>query len=217
MYKKNTVQAFCCFFYDKVIFCRRYNKGEGFIFLLLFLSREKISDMKKIINNILHRFKEDSLARRTEGVDRKLEYKTLPEIKTGLVFWMAGQEEKKWMRLLEERMKGVKFDKLCFVPDDTEVLETDDMVTLRNQELGFGGKIQNERLHDLLSRKYDLLIDFTPVANAMINYVLSNSRAHCITGMKKEGAVADITLDGSASPVEFINNLTKVLSEIKSC
>ena len=48
MYKNNTVQAFCCFFYDKVIFCRRYNKAGGIIILLLFLS-ENIRSMKKIL------------------------------------------------------------------------------------------------------------------------------------------------------------------------
>ena len=56
MYKNNTVQAFCCFFYDKVIFCRRYNKAGGIIILLLFLS-ENIRSMKKILNNLLHRLK----------------------------------------------------------------------------------------------------------------------------------------------------------------
>lgn len=40
MYKNNTMQAFCCFFYDNVIFCRRYNKAGGFIFLLLFLPKK---------------------------------------------------------------------------------------------------------------------------------------------------------------------------------
>ena len=63
MYKNNTVQAFCCFFYDKVIFCRRYNKAGGIIILLLFLS-ENIRSMKKILNNLLHRLKEDSLNKR---------------------------------------------------------------------------------------------------------------------------------------------------------
>lgn len=43
MYKKNIVQAFCCFFSIEVIFCRRYNKVKGFIFLLLFLWIESLS------------------------------------------------------------------------------------------------------------------------------------------------------------------------------
>ena len=66
MYKNNTVQAFCCFFYDKVIFCRRYNKAGGIIILLLFLS-ENIRSMKKILNNLLLRLKEDSIPIRTNG------------------------------------------------------------------------------------------------------------------------------------------------------
>ncbi len=45
--------------------------------------------MKKIINNILYRFKEDSLAKRTELVGRTISYKELKEIKTCLVFYTA--------------------------------------------------------------------------------------------------------------------------------
>ena len=74
MYKNNTVQAFCCFFYDKVIFCRRYNKAGGIIILLLFLS-ENIRSMKKILNNLLHRLKEDSLNKRVGNSTREVEYK----------------------------------------------------------------------------------------------------------------------------------------------
>ena len=73
MYKNNTVQAFCCFFYDKVIFCRRYNKAGGIIILLLFLS-ENIRSMKKILNNLLHRLKEDSLNKLVGNSSRELEY-----------------------------------------------------------------------------------------------------------------------------------------------
>ena len=73
MYKNNTVQAFCCFFYDKVIFCRRYNKAGGIIILLLFLS-ENIRSMKKILNNLLHRLKEDSLNKRVGNSTREVEY-----------------------------------------------------------------------------------------------------------------------------------------------
>ena len=83
MYKNNTVQAFCCFFYDKVIFCRRYNKAGGIIILLLFLS-ENIRSMKKILNNLLHRLKEDSLNKRVGNSTREVEYKEKREIKTCL-------------------------------------------------------------------------------------------------------------------------------------
>mgnify|MGYP000083274261 FL=1 len=107
MYKNNTVQAFCCFFYDKVIFCRRYNKAGGIIILLLFLS-ENIRSMKKILNNLLHRLKEDSLNKRVGNSTREVEYKEKREIKTCLVFWSADTDQNKWFRKLESDFAGVK-------------------------------------------------------------------------------------------------------------
>ena len=110
MYKNNTVQAFCCFFYDKVIFCRRYNKAGGIIILLLFLS-ENIRSMKKILNNLLHRLKEDSLNKRVGNSTREVEYKEKREIKTCLVFWSADTDQNKWFRKLESDFAGEKMDK----------------------------------------------------------------------------------------------------------
>lgn len=171
--------------------------------------------MKKIINSILHRFKEDSLTKRTELVDRTVEYKELKDIKTGLVFWAEEPESSLLLKKLVQKMPGVKFDKLCFVPAGVELLETDDMVVLRNEDLAFGGKILNDRLHTVLARKYDLLMDFTSVSSAMIQYVLTTSQAACIVGMKKEGGSADIVVDGVRGPMEFIDRLTEILAQIK--
>lgn len=170
--------------------------------------------MKKIINNILHRFKEDSLAKRKELKDRKVEYKGLKDIHTCLVFWIAGEEDKGALKNLYEQMKHVEFDKLCFVKEGAEFLEADNVVTLRNEDLGFGGKIQNERLYSLLSREYDLLIDLTGTSNVMINYVLTNSQAACIAAMKKEGGTADFIVDGVAGQKEFIDRLIELLAQI---
>ena len=137
------------FFYDKVIFCRRYNKAGGIIILLLFLS-ENIRSMKKILNNLLHRLKEDSLNKRVGNSTREVEYKEKREIKTCLVFWSADTDQNKWFRKLESDFAGVKMDKLCFIPDGIEMLETDDLVAVRNADLGFGGKIRNGRLIAML-------------------------------------------------------------------
>ena len=171
MYKNNTVQAFCCFFYDKVIFCRRYNKAGGIIILLLFLS-ENIRSMKKILNNLLHRLKEDSLNKRVGNSTREVEYKEKREIKTCLVFWSADTDQNKWFRKLESDFAGVKMDKLCFIPDGIEMLETDDLVAVRNADLGFGGKIRNGRLIAMLGCKYDLFIDLNKETTALIKFVI---------------------------------------------
>ena len=194
MYKNNTVQAFCCFFYDKVIFCRRYNKAGGIIILLLFLS-ENIRSMKKILNNLLHRL-------------------SLHDALPILVFWSADTDQNKWFRKLESDFAGVKMDKLCFIPDGIEMLETDDLVAVRNADLGFGGKIRNGRLIAMLGCKYDLFIDLNKETTALIKFVLQHTQASCIVGMKKEGGVADIVIDEVTEPFGLVNKLNVILSGI---
>ena len=193
MYKNNTVQAFCCFFYDKVIFCR---------------------SMKKILNNLLHRLKEDSLNKRVGNSTREVEYKEKREIKTCLVFWSADTDQNKWFRKLESDFAGVKMDKLCFIPDGIEMLETDDWVAVRNADLGFGGKIRNGRLIAMLGCKYDLFIDLNKETTALIKFVLQHTQASCIVGMKKEGGVADIVIDEVTEPFGLVNKLNVILSGI---
>lgn len=67
------------------------------------------------------------------------------------------------------------------------MLETDDLVAVRNADLGFGGKIRNGRLIAMLGCKYDLFIDLNKENNALIKFVLQHTQASCIVGMKKEG------------------------------
>lgn len=172
--------------------------------------------MKKILNNILHRFKEDSLAKRKGTTTRPLEYKELKDLKKVLVLWTASPECIGWQKKLTESLKHVEIDKVCYIPQGTNMLETDDLVALRNEDIGFGGKIQNERVVDLMNREYDLAIDLTEVSNTLINYVLMNSKAACIVGMKKEGGVADIVIDGPAQPIDLISKLIEVLSGINA-
>lgn len=170
--------------------------------------------MKKIISNILHRFKEDSLAKRTESGDREVVYKSLADIRSCLLVYVAGEEPSAAMELLKEKMPGVRFGRLCFVPSGVEISETAGTVTFRNEELGFGGKIQNELLHKELSVEYDLLVDLTTVGNVMIQYVLTHSKAHCIVGMKREAAIGDIIVNGVENFEEFADKMTALLVEI---
>ncbi len=92
--------------------------------------------------------------------------------------------------------------------------ESDNLVVFRYEELGFGGKIQNERLYKELSKEYDLLVDFTAVSNVMTQFVLNNSKAHCIVGMKREGAVGEIIIDGVNNQQELAIKLTALLAAI---
>ncbi|MDE6451252.1 MAG: hypothetical protein K2L23_03005 [Odoribacter sp.] len=172
--------------------------------------------MKKIINNILSRLKEDSLAKRIELAERIVSYKELDKLRTCLLFYTAGEEPKGAIEVLKKKMPGVKFGKLCFVPSGTEITETEHVVFFRYEELGFGGKIQNESLYEELSKEYDLLVDFTATSNVMTQFVLSNSKAHCIVGMKREGAVGEILIDGAKDQRGFAVELVNLLAGINS-
>ncbi len=171
--------------------------------------------MKKIINRILHRFKEDSLAKRMKTVTRTVEYKGLDEIKSCLVLWTAHLQEEEWLRVLTEKFRGIKIDKLCFLPDSSENTVTEGRVVFRKEDLGFGGKIQNAGLQKMLNNKYDLLVDLTLEPYILTRYVTTNAQALCVVGMKKEGGYGDILVDGVKQPLEFIEKLTALLADIK--
>ena len=172
--------------------------------------------MKKIMDNILYRIKENALSKKAGKGNRVLEYRNLKAIKTGLIFWTATPGQTEWLEAFSKGWEGVKFDKLCFVPAGVEIPETEDKVTLRNEDLGFWGKIRNDRLSALLNKEYDLLIDLNVSSAALINYVLTHTRAHCIAGWKKEGGIADIVVDGGNEPITFMNELSVLLADIKN-
>lgn len=130
------------------------------------------------------------------------------------MFWSADTDQNKWFRKLESDFAGVKMDKLCFIPDGIEMLETDDLVAVRNADLGFGGKIRNGRLIAMLGCKYDLFIDLNKETTALIKFVLQHTQASCIVGMKKEGGVADIVIDEVTEPFGLVNKLNVILSGI---
>ena len=130
------------------------------------------------------------------------------------MFWSADTDQNKWFRKLESDFAGVKMDKLCFIPDGIEMLETDDWVAGRNADLGFGGKIRNGRLIAMLGCKYDLFIDLNKETTALIKFVLQHTQASCIVGMKKEGGVADIVIDEVTEPFGLVNKLNVILSGI---
>lgn len=169
----------------------------------------------KIINNILHRIKEDSLAKRSDGAVRVAEYKELWEIRSCLVFWVADAEQEVWLKKVAKKLDGVKIDKLCYIPKDYTGACAAGAVCVRNEELGFGGKILNDCLPEVLGRTYDLLIDLSVAGNGLVNYCLNHSAARCKTGMSKEGFEADIIIDEVSDPAVFIDTLFEVIANIK--
>lgn len=171
--------------------------------------------MKKIINNILHRIKEDSLSKRKESVERQATYKDIKSIKSALVIWSACSEQANWLKKLAANFKDVEFDKLCYVQEKDGVSAPVDALALRNEDLGFGGKILNESLPAILAKRYDLLVDLSTESNVILNYVSLNSRALCKVGMGHEGGECDLVIKGVAEPLVFIDKLKEVLSEIK--
>ena len=173
-----------------------------------------MKNMKKIISNILFRLKEGSLAKKKNSVSRTVVYKTFEDIKTGLVFWSADFEPQGVLKKISGAV-GIKFDKLCVVSKEQEIPQNIDAVILKNEELGFGGKIKNDQLHAIMAKRYDLLIDLTTDSSVMIQYVLTNSNACCIASMKKVDSVADIVIGDAKDAEELIDKLMELLSKMK--
>lgn len=171
--------------------------------------------MKQIIRQIFHRMKEDSLARKITEVPRKKKYSSLSSIKRAVVLWTAGEKEKGWLKKIREGFPGVKWDKICFVPDGYQGSLSADTVYIQTGDLGFGGKITNERLLQVLENPYDLFIDLTEESNVLTDYVLKSSRAACKAGMPKENFEADIVMEGGNDPMVFLEELIKLLSNLK--
>lgn len=171
--------------------------------------------MKKIINSLLHRMKEDSLAKKMTEAERTKEYKGLESMKHGLVFWVADEQETTWLNHLADKFPGLKTDKLCLIPDTGQKSAQEGVIFVRKEDLMFGGKIQNEGLKRVLSENYDILIDLSLVSDVMTDYILKNSQAVCKVGVPKENYEADIMLEGVADTADFIEKLYEVLSKLK--
>lgn len=171
--------------------------------------------MKKIIHHILHRIKEGALPKNAENNKRKVVYKTLPEIRHCLVVWTAQEAQSEWIKKISEEFKGVKIDKLCFVPAEAPVPNLGNLAVMRKEDLGFGGKLQNEEVIRQLEREYDLLIDLSTDTEPLVNYVLTASMAVCKASMKKEGFEADVVIDCCPEPLTFIHQLKELLSQLK--
>ncbi len=170
--------------------------------------------MKKILHNVFHYLKKDSLNRRLGEVDRQVAYKGYEEIRNALVFWNVHADQEKWLQQIVNDFPGVKIDKLCFVPEGSKVAVSDEWVILKNSDLGFGGKIQNTRLQSLMQQRYDIFIDLTENVSALAKYVQMHIPAAFVVGMKKEGGVADIVVEDVNGPIQFVDELKKILSGI---
>ncbi len=170
----------------------------------------------KMIDNMLTRMKEKALAKTITDRRREVEYKNLSDVKSCLVCWTANANQLVWLKTLKSKMKDVEIERLCYISQGYEMIESDDMVCVRNENLGFGGKIQNDRLQAILAKKYDMLIDLSVKSNVMINYMVTTSQAKCKIGMKREGIDTDIVIDGGLEPLLFIENMFEILSRLKA-
>lgn len=160
--------------------------------------------------------KQDSLAKKTAERKRTKQYPDLQAIKNCLVVWCANDNQEEYLKLLRKKLpQQVKLDKICFLPEGAPASSFRDVVYVKEEELGFGGKILNEQLPELLDREYNLLVDLSEESNVMIDYILRNSLAQCKAGMEKENFDADLMVDNVSGILEFIDKLFEVLAKLK--
>ncbi len=171
--------------------------------------------MKKFIDGMIHSLKEKALSKCNEVVDRQVQYVELKQVKSCLAFSTADEEGKKAVAYLAKRLGNVKVDKLYVVEEETDMIETDDLVLLRKEDLSFGGKIRNEYLEAMCRRKYDLAVDLTMLTTPVAKYVFSHTKASLIAGMKKEGNGVDLVVEPVEHVTDFVNKLVRILGDIK--
>lgn len=171
--------------------------------------------MKQIIHKIFHRMKEDSLVKKAAEVKRGKEYPVLESVKSCVVVWCAHEKEKVYLKEIARRLPGVKVEKICFLPEGMEALQPGQVTYVKDEELGFGGKIMNAPLEEMLAKKYDLLIDLSEGENVMVEYILKHSQAKCKAGRVKENFEADIMVDGVEDMSGFIEQLFVIMSKLK--
>lgn len=170
--------------------------------------------MRKVINAIFRRLNEKFLAQKTERLATNVVYKGKEEIATCLLFYVAGAEPFEAKKVLKNSLPHVQLKQLCFVPLDRRVIEEADVVYYYHKELTWKGHIPNEQLGEMLSRKFDLLVDLTDRSNVLTQYVLKNSQACCIVGRKSKESFADIMIDGVKDDSDFVMKLVTLLAEI---
>ena len=181
----------------------------------IFACAKKLTVMKKILQNIVHRMASDSLKKKAAGVDRVKVYRKLEKMQTGLVFWVGDPEEQRWLKEIGSRLAGVTMDKLCFVDSGYKDFRMDNITYVTGEDLSFGGKIVNDELLRIMETPYDILLDLTTRSNPLVDYILKGSRAQCKVGICKENFEADVMIDGVRNPQDLIEKVAVVFSELK--
>lgn len=171
--------------------------------------------MKNLIDGMIHSLKEKALSKCHDVVDRNVQYVELKHVKSCLAFSTADEEGKKAVAYLAKKLGNVKVDKLYVVEEGTDMIETDNLVLLRKENLSFGGKIRNEFWEAMCGRKYDLAVDLTMLSTPVVKYVFSHMKASMIASMKKEGSGADLVVAPVENVTDFVSKLVDVLENIK--
>lgn len=184
--------------------------------MIIFVNRlEMYGSMKQIFKGIFHRMKVSALLKKMEETKRDKEFHNADTMKTALIFWVANAQDTEWIKTLTKELRGVKIDKLCFVPDSFSYTLHKDVVYVRNEDLGFGGKILNTGVYPILSTPYDLLLDLSDRSSALIDYILKTSLAKCKIGKVKADFESDIMLEEVRDTRELVAGIVQVLSELK--
>ncbi len=171
--------------------------------------------MKQIIQKIFHRIKEDSLAKKKAEIQRVKEYPEWAEIKRCLLLWVADGREPNWNKDVARVLNGKQVEKICYVPKGVEGPLQGTCLCLRDEDLGFGGKITKAELSEILNKKYELLIDLTSSRYVITDYIVKACLAGCKVGRLKDQKELDIVLDGPETEKDFLISLHLLFSNLK--
>lgn len=169
-----------------------------------------------IFAQIIQRLKGDPLTKQMAEWHRTKTYMPMGELKTILVFWVSGSDDRPMLKQIHEHFPDLDIDWLCFLPDEVTRVKADDITYIKSDDLGMGKRAISRDLFHLLEKQYDLLLDLTGNRQLPTDYVLSKSQAKCKIGMEKGSDSDDILLAGVTDRMAFVEETAKFLTHITS-
>ncbi|UMB53899.1 hypothetical protein MKD41_00075 [Lutibacter sp. A64] len=93
--------------------------------------------------------------------------------------------------------------------------DNDDNTVFSSKDFGWYGKVKNEELKNILTKKYDLLINYSKVDNLYINLLLLQIKAAFKVGFAKlDNRFYDLLIDCNTTEIALFNRELKKYLEI---
>ncbi|MDR2131086.1 MAG: hypothetical protein LBP56_08005 [Odoribacteraceae bacterium] len=172
-----------------------------------------------MFENFKKNLKKNRLAKRSVHVERNLSFQNFQTARACLLFGVEGSVSalsvENLRAMLAERME-VEVLILVGEKERPAVEEVKGAVYVNEGDISFSGKFVHARLHEMMHRSYDLLIDLSRGPDHVGDYLLRFSMAKCKIGMERGGFQCDIVFEGVEEVGVLQDRLSELLEKIKT-